>query len=58
MSGWQVRVDRGGTFDNVARDPVGALSAHKLLTKTRHALVFMLQRSNKVDMPRQAAVLS
>jgi 5-oxoprolinase (ATP-hydrolysing) len=34
MSGWQFWVDRGGTFtDIVARDPSGALSAHKLLSE-------------------------
>ncbi len=32
--GWQFWVDRGGTFtDIVARDPAGALSAHKLLSE-------------------------
>jgi 5-oxoprolinase (ATP-hydrolysing) len=34
MSGWQFWVDRGGTFtDIIARDPDGALSAHKLLSE-------------------------
>ena len=34
MAGWQFWVDRGGTFtDIVARDPDGALSAHKLLSE-------------------------
>ena len=34
MAGWQFWVDRGGTFtDLVARDPAGALSAHKLLSE-------------------------
>ncbi len=34
MAGWQFWVDRGGTFtDIVARDPGGALTAHKLLSE-------------------------
>ena len=34
MAGWQFWIDRGGTFtDVVARDPAGALSAHKLLSE-------------------------
>ncbi len=34
MAGWQFWVDRGGTFtDIVARDPDGALTAHKLLSE-------------------------
>ena len=34
MAGWQFWIDRGGTFtDIVARDPAGALSAHKLLSE-------------------------
>ncbi|MBV8574392.1 MAG: hydantoinase B/oxoprolinase family protein, partial [Acetobacteraceae bacterium] len=34
MAGWQFWIDRGGTFtDIVARDPVGRLSAHKLLSE-------------------------
>ena len=34
MAGWQFWIDRGGTFtDIVARDPAGALTAHKLLSE-------------------------
>ena len=34
MAGWQFWIDRGGTFtDIVARDPEGALTAHKLLSE-------------------------
>ncbi|MDR3472200.1 MAG: hydantoinase/oxoprolinase N-terminal domain-containing protein, partial [Devosia sp.] len=34
MTGWQFWIDRGGTFtDVVARDPLGQLSTHKLLSE-------------------------
>ncbi len=34
MAAWQFWIDRGGTFtDIVARDPAGALTAHKLLSE-------------------------
>ena len=35
-AGWDFWIDRGGTFtDIVARDPAGALRAHKLLSVSR-----------------------